>query len=99
MDLLLLPCKRINYFESTILAYYEQNRKSRMNSWLPILLFSFLFILISEYGIEKPKIGECYISDLAVHPDYRGIGIGSHLLMWAEYSDSKMALYDFKTMI
>lgn len=32
----------------------------------------------------KPQVGECYIADVAVHPDYRGQGVGKLLLRWAE---------------
>ncbi|WP_334073581.1 MULTISPECIES: N-acetyltransferase [Paenibacillus] len=34
---------------------------------------------------HQPQVGECYIADLAVHPDCRGKGIGKRLLRWAQH--------------
>ncbi|UVI30254.1 GNAT family N-acetyltransferase [Paenibacillus spongiae] len=33
---------------------------------------------------HKPQAGECYIADLVVHSDHRGIGVGTNLLQWAK---------------
>ncbi|MNW27946.1 Mycothiol acetyltransferase [compost metagenome] len=31
-----------------------------------------------------PNHRECYIADLSVHPDYRGKGVGTLLIQWAQ---------------
>ncbi|NRR19914.1 N-acetyltransferase [Brevibacillus sp. MS2.2] len=33
---------------------------------------------------HKPEAGECYITDVVVHPDHQGKGIGNLLLQWAQ---------------
>ncbi len=34
---------------------------------------------------HKPQAGECYIADVAVHPDHRSKGVGKLLLQWAQH--------------
>lgn len=33
---------------------------------------------------HKPKVGECYIADVVVHPDHRSKGVGRLLMQWAQ---------------
>lgn len=42
---------------------------------------------------HKPEAGECYISDVAVHPDHQSKGVGKLLLQWARYfAETKQTL-------
>ncbi|KPV56683.1 acetyltransferase [Paenibacillus sp. A3] len=67
----------------------ESAAKQKLPSWKNFNRFGtwkLLKMLIGLYLFDhKPKAGECYISDVVVHPDHRGKGVGKLLLQWAQY--------------
>lgn len=53
---------------------------SRFGKWN--LLKMWIGLYLFDY---KPQVGECYIADVIVHPDYRSKGVGRLLLQWAQH--------------
>lgn len=51
----------------------------RFGKWTLLKMFIGLSFLD-----HKPEAGECYITDVVVHPDHQGKGIGNLLLQWAQ---------------
>ncbi|WP_374016172.1 GNAT family N-acetyltransferase [Paenibacillus thiaminolyticus] len=62
--------------------------KRKLPSWRrfnSIGTWNFLKLLIGLSLLDhQPQAGECYIADVAVHPDHRSKGIGKMLLEWAQ---------------
>ncbi|WP_232380994.1 GNAT family N-acetyltransferase [Paenibacillus tianjinensis] len=62
--------------------------RQKLPSWRMLSQFgswSLIKMLIGLYVLDhKPEPGECYIADLAVHPDQRSKGVGRLLLQWAQ---------------
>lgn len=53
---------------------------------------AFKLFLCLHYLNHEPRVGECYISEVAVHPNHQGKGIGKLLLRWAmnyAYADDR----------
>ncbi|WP_051290055.1 GNAT family N-acetyltransferase [Paenibacillus massiliensis] len=44
----------------------------------------FRFLTGLQILSHTPKHRECYIADVAVHPDFRGKGVGTLLIQWAQ---------------
>ena len=67
----------------------DSNIKQRRTpfSWSSFKRFgtwNFLKMMIGLQFLEhNPHKGECYIADIVVHPDFRGLGVGTLLLQWA----------------
>lgn len=66
-------------------SYMKQQR--RLHTWESFCDFgkwNLFKMLLGLHLLEhKPQPGECYIADVVVHPDYRGMGVGKLLLNWA----------------
>ncbi|CAH8712319.1 GNAT family N-acetyltransferase [Paenibacillus thiaminolyticus] len=64
----------------------QENRKlPSWRSFHSIGTWDFLKLLIGLSLLDhQPQAGECYIADVAVHPDHRSKGIGKMLLEWAQ---------------
>ncbi|MGG4398163.1 GNAT family N-acetyltransferase [Paenibacillus thiaminolyticus] len=64
----------------------QENRKlPSWRSFNSIGTWDFLKMLIGLSLLDhQPQAGECYIADVAVHPDHRSKGIGKILLEWAQ---------------
>ncbi|MCM3269742.1 GNAT family N-acetyltransferase [Paenibacillus elgii] len=64
-------------------------QKQNLPSWESFNRFGTWNLLKMRIGLylfdHKPEAGECYISDVAVHPEHRGKGVGKLLLQWAQY--------------
>ncbi|WP_338586815.1 GNAT family N-acetyltransferase [Paenibacillus sp. Y5S-9] len=52
---------------------------NRIGNWNLLQLITGLHLLK-----HTPKLGECYVEDLVVHPQHQGKGIGTQLLQWAQ---------------
>lgn len=52
---------------------------NRVGMWKRLQLITVLHLLK-----HTPKLGECYVEDLVVHPQHQGKGIGTQLLQWAQ---------------
>lgn len=53
---------------------------NKVNKWSLIKLLTGLYLLN-----HRPQVGECYVTDIAVHPDYRGQGVGRLLLQRVQH--------------
>nr|WP_152416965.1 GNAT family N-acetyltransferase [Paenibacillus sp. PAMC 26794] len=51
----------------------------RVGKWKLLQLITGLHLLK-----HTPKLGECYVEDLVVHPQHQGKRIGTQLLQWAQ---------------
>ncbi|MBP1907041.1 ribosomal protein S18 acetylase RimI-like enzyme [Paenibacillus turicensis] len=54
------------------------NKCNSIGNWKLFKLITGLYLLQ-----HSPKLEECYIEDLVVHPQHQGKGIGKQLLQWA----------------
>ncbi|SMG23584.1 GNAT family N-acetyltransferase [Paenibacillus aquistagni] len=55
-----------------------------LKSFRPLSKWTVLKLLVGLQALEhKPSDNECYISDITVHPEYRGKGAGTCLLQYA----------------
>ncbi|WP_028545547.1 GNAT family N-acetyltransferase [Paenibacillus taiwanensis] len=58
---------------------------SHFGKWNIVKLYLGLWLLEHE-----PQVGECYVADVAVHPDHRSKGVGRMLLEWArQYAEAE----------
>ncbi|WII35013.1 GNAT family N-acetyltransferase [Paenibacillus thiaminolyticus] len=66
----------------------KKQEKRKLPSWRSfhsIGTWDLLTLLIGLSLLDhQPQAGECYIADVAVHPDHRSKGIGKILLEWAQ---------------
>ncbi|MED1783819.1 GNAT family N-acetyltransferase [Brevibacillus fortis] len=81
----------------------ESERNQQLPSWKNFRRFGKWNLLKMFIGLSlldhKPQAGECYITDVVVHPDHQGKGIGNLLLQWThnfaqtQPSLDKLSLY------
>ncbi|WP_088834664.1 GNAT family N-acetyltransferase [Paenibacillus tyrfis] len=72
-------------------------QKQKLPSWKNFNRFGTWNLLKMRFGLyffdHKPEAGECYISEVVVHPDHQGKGVGKLLLQWAQYfAETKQSL-------
>lgn len=60
----------------------EQNQRTlSWKSFNKVSKWSLLKLLFGLYLLDhRPQVGECYVTDIAVHPDHRSQGVGKLLL-------------------
>ncbi|GAA0400012.1 GNAT family N-acetyltransferase [Paenibacillus motobuensis] len=67
----------------------KQEQKQRALSWKSfnkVSKWSLIKLLTGLYLLDhRPQVGECYVTDIAVHPDYRGQGVGKLLLQRVQH--------------
>ncbi|MDR0268657.1 GNAT family N-acetyltransferase [Paenibacillus sp.] len=64
---------------------HEKQKYPSLKSFNSFGKWNFLKMLFGLYFLDhKPQVGECYITDVAVHPDHRSKGVGKLLLQWAQ---------------
>ncbi|MGN7413050.1 GNAT family N-acetyltransferase [Paenibacillus sp. SAF-068] len=57
-----------------------------------------LFITGLHLLKHTPKLNECYVEDLVVHPQHQGKGIGTQLLQWAQKYMLESQLFSFLSL-
>ncbi|MFF0826387.1 GNAT family N-acetyltransferase [Brevibacillus sp. NPDC003359] len=66
----------------------EAESNQKLPSWKNFHRFGKWNLLKMFIGLSlldhKPHAGECYITDVVVHPNHQGKGIGNLLLQWAQ---------------
>jgi len=75
----------------------DSDHKRKPLSWKSFDRFgkrNLLKMMLGLHFLEhKPREGECYIADIVVHPDHRGLGVGTLLLRWAkQFAQAESAL-------
>ncbi|MCU6707891.1 GNAT family N-acetyltransferase [Paenibacillus sp. J5C_2022] len=67
--------------------YIPRAKEEPFPSWSAFREFGTWTIIKLLFGLQflnhEPRVGECYISEVAVHPNHQGKGIGKLLLRWA----------------
>jgi len=74
-----------------VLGYsWNQNKREELHTgWLLVKylkwrFFSRLFYMLKAYKMVKIKENEYYVSSIAVYPEFRGLGLGTKLLLEIE---------------
>ena len=64
-------------------------RNRELLSWKNLKILRKWSLLKMLFGLSlldyKPQARECYIADIAVHPNHRSKGVGKRLLQWAQH--------------
>lgn len=61
--------------------------------------WSLLKLLLGlHYLGYQPKGRECYIADVSVHPQHRGKGVGTQLLLWAQRHMATQSFSDYLSL-